>query len=724
MNQTISRQGVETALSNLTFRTKNSPKQRLLDMVRQHYDQAPANGEAAPRSADSLIRMIWPGEIPPGRMPSKRKNLNSLRSSINADLTALYQEGKNPEGIIINEDFAFDMCDAERNRMLAEFTTMARGETGISLDKISDVLGVVNDILSRLGDSPDRETGETLNKIREMLSQVTGSIDDVRPPSKEAPPSADTADGHEDDEATDIEEIDEDLLAALENQEIQEIDESALPAAPGDEVDAEPPEELNETDIEETEPGIEMVDETVDEDDLVEIDGDIAEDFDDAGEPSRAEEDDEADGSGMETVEEIEEDELQEIGEEDDIQEIDAETLAAMENDDILELDETDLEAGEPGETDTTDRSDDSDHAIETIDEDELMEVDEDLIEDTAEIDPDADSGLAEDDGPLPDFAETVDTVDEDELEEIDEDQWLNAKDAMDRSPPAEAEATDTGDTENKALSEAFDQMLGAMDKHYNRLVYVPAGPYTIGSDAPIQHDVPTRLIDLAGFYIHQFPVTNRLFEVFVEKTGYKTTAEQLGYGYVYYGRFQASVNPHSGQATATWQASHRREKVRGACWHRPDGSAGSFHDKRSHPVVQVSLEDAMAFAAWNGKRLPSEFEWEGAARTQKGHNLPWGEYWRKNMCNIEDTAMADTTPVDMYPESRNAYGIEDTLGNVLEWTADECRPPRANLTYTRYYIARGGSFLSSSAIRLSARFMLQSGFTANILGFRCVADP
>jgi formylglycine-generating enzyme required for sulfatase activity len=89
--------------------------------------------------------------------------------------------------------------------------------------------------------------------------------------------------------------------------------------------------------------------------------------------------------------------------------------------------------------------------------------------------------------------------------------------------------------------------------------------------------------------------------------------------------------------------------RVRGACWHRPNGPDSSLHNKRRHPVVQVSLEDACAFASWTGKRIPTEKEWEAAARTARGNTYPWGKEWAHGSCNVERSYFGDTTPVDMY---------------------------------------------------------------------------
>ena len=127
-----------------------------------------------------------------------------------------------------------------------------------------------------------------------------------------------------------------------------------------------------------------------------------------------------------------------------------------------------------------------------------------------------------------------------------------------------------------------------------------------------------------------------------------------------------------------------------------------------------------MAFAAWTGKRLPTEDEWEAASRTEKGCPYPWEGRWRDGVCNVEVTSIGDTTPVDRFPEQENSLGIVDALGNVLEWTSTPIQG-QAN-SNGRHYIAKGGSWVSSGPPSLADRFVLDAGAHSNILGFRCVA--
>jgi formylglycine-generating enzyme required for sulfatase activity len=277
-----------------------------------------------------------------------------------------------------------------------------------------------------------------------------------------------------------------------------------------------------------------------------------------------------------------------------------------------------------------------------------------------------------------------------------------------------------TQKAEHEVLAEAFDGYLGAMERFYNQYIRIPKGAYTIGG-GPDPHVVPERRIRLPEFYMGKFPVTNALFEIFVEKTGYRTMAEKGGYGLVYYPRRKREVDLKTGQARHVWNSALVSQRVDGACWYQPLGPGSTLHRKRNHPVVQVTLEDAIAFAAWTGKRLPSEAEWEAASRSRDGRLYPWGNVWQDDCCNLEETQVGDTTPVDAYVEAEGPLGISDTLGNVMEWTLD--MDQISENTEGPCYIVKGGSWASTSEIWLCNRFSMPPDARSNILGFRCVAS-
>jgi formylglycine-generating enzyme required for sulfatase activity len=273
-----------------------------------------------------------------------------------------------------------------------------------------------------------------------------------------------------------------------------------------------------------------------------------------------------------------------------------------------------------------------------------------------------------------------------------------------------------------RRLAEAFDGQLRTMERFYNQYLLIPEGEYTVGNPTPGKDEQSERKVQVAPFYMGKFPVTNALFEVFVEKTGYVTTAEKVGHGVVYYGRLRKEVDDRTGLVRFTSFATIQSRTVPGACWFQPLGPGSNLHGKRNHPVVQVSLEDAMAFAAWTGKRLPTEEEWEASARTGKGLVLPWGNDWIADACNTEESAVAGTTPVDQFEERANEFGMADMLGNVMEWTSNPWQAGSASGNGTAH-VAKGGGWISGKEIRLCSRFKVDSGSTSNVLGFRCVAS-
>ncbi|MFZ5571274.1 MAG: formylglycine-generating enzyme family protein [Thermodesulfobacteriota bacterium] len=557
MPSSISLEGIDLAIAHLNYRNVHAPKYKLIHAIRRYYDSADAIRKLRRIDTAELIRLIWDLGDDPDLIKSKRKNFNSIRSTVNADLLNLYRDDKNPEGIAISADNIFEMSDSAKDELLSSFSDAVQSGGGASLKKISEVLGLLNELLTEPQKLTETDSRDELLRIAELVKGLSQKVvgdggADVRPGES---PSGQT----------------DDL-------------------------------------------------ETVDEDEIVEVDEDL-----------------------VETLEE--------------------EAAADAPADDL-----------------------------ETVDEDEIVEVDEDL-----------------------------ETVDEDEIVEVDE--WppgdLGAEVGMPFGPADEHRP----EPDDDLLSEQFDGYLGAMERYYNQYIHVPAGEYTIGRKRPHTNELPLQQVYLPGFYMGKYPVTNALFEVFVEKTGYVTTAEKRGWGIVYVGRFRNDRDPKTGKRKSLWNTSTQKNQVQGAFWYQPAGPGSTLHHKRNHPVVQVSLADARAFAAWTGKRLPGELEWEAAMRSDSAFVYPWGNEWREKNCNTEKSAVADTTPVDRYPEGLNSFGIADAIGNVLEWTADETKTPFAAVRKAVYHSVRGGSWISGDEVTLLTRFRFEVTYTSNILGFRCVAD-
>ncbi|MGC2299448.1 MAG: formylglycine-generating enzyme family protein [Acidobacteriaceae bacterium] len=278
-------------------------------------------------------------------------------------------------------------------------------------------------------------------------------------------------------------------------------------------------------------------------------------------------------------------------------------------------------------------------------------------------------------------------------------------------------------------------------------MVGLPGGTFLMGSDYAEgfaeDGEGPVRAVTLREFSIDRTPVTNEVFGRFVADTGYRTEAEQFGWSFVFRAhiprqRFQELVEDTA--AAAPWWC-----KVRGARWSAPEGPQSSVKDCADHPVVHVSWNDAQAFCAWSGQRLPTEAEWEYAARGGLEQALyPWGDKLRpggEHRCNIWqgefptfDTAedgYAGTCPVDAFPA--NGYGLYSVVGNTWEWCADwfsadfhlsASRDNPVGPGEGSSRVMKGGSFLCHKSYcnryRLGARTSNTPDSSTSNIGFRC----
>ena len=280
-----------------------------------------------------------------------------------------------------------------------------------------------------------------------------------------------------------------------------------------------------------------------------------------------------------------------------------------------------------------------------------------------------------------------------------------------------------------------------------DQMVDLPGGTFLMGTDYaeafPDDGEGPVREISLSPFRIDRFPVTNKLFRSFVSETGYSTDAEQFDWSFVFWSHLPASRIRElvvDTVANAPWWC-----KVRGAKWDSPEGPGSHIENRSHHPVVHVSWGDAQAYCKWSGQRLPTEAEWEYAARGGLVQKLyPWGDKLRPNgehRCNIwqgdfpnRDTAedgYSGTCPVDAFPP--NGYGLYSLSGNTWEWCADwfdtkfHQEGPRLNPTGPTHGSARvmkGGSFLCHKSYcnryRVAARTSSTPDSSTSHLGFRC----
>ncbi|MGP3971032.1 formylglycine-generating enzyme family protein [Streptomyces sp. 6N223] len=276
-------------------------------------------------------------------------------------------------------------------------------------------------------------------------------------------------------------------------------------------------------------------------------------------------------------------------------------------------------------------------------------------------------------------------------------------------------------------------------------MVALPGGAFLMGADDeagfPADGEGPVREVRVAAFEIDVHAVTNRRFAAFVEATGYVTDAERFGWSFVYAGFLPAELRRRSRRPEVTpWWCG-----APGADWRRPEGPGSSVEDRWDHPVVHVSWADAAAFCDWAGLRLPTEAEWEYAARGGLvGARYPWGDELTpggEHRCNIwqgrfpfkntgEDGYLG-TAPVDAYEP--NGYGLYSVSGNVWEWCADWFSPdwhvtgPRrdpAGPPEGEARVMRGGSYMCHESYcnryRVAARSSNTPDSSGGNIGFRC----
>lgn len=273
----------------------------------------------------------------------------------------------------------------------------------------------------------------------------------------------------------------------------------------------------------------------------------------------------------------------------------------------------------------------------------------------------------------------------------------------------------------------------------------MPGGTFSMGSGdgwAYANDGETCREVELDPFRISPHAVSNAQFGEFAETTGHRTDCERLGWSFVFAGLLPDDFPDTRGVAHAPWW-----RQVYGATWRHPEGPGSDLTGRIDHPVVHVSWQDAAAYCAWADARLPTEAEWEFAARGGLAEKaFPWGDALepdshRMNVWQGEfpaSNSMADgfygTAPVDAFPP--NGYGLHNTTGNVWEWTADwfdtssRTREPVRNPTGPAngdLRVIKGGSYLCHASYcrryRIAARQGDGPDSSAGNVGFRCAAD-
>jgi len=309
-------------------------------------------------------------------------------------------------------------------------------------------------------------------------------------------------------------------------------------------------------------------------------------------------------------------------------------------------------------------------------------------------------------------------------------------------------------------------------------MLWIPGGSFLMGSDHHYPEEAPAHQATVQGFWMDRAPVTNAQFLKFVKATGYRTLAERPVDPELYPGASAEQLQPASivfvPPPARVAPADHYQwwQYIPGADWRHPEGPGSSVKGRDQHPVVHITHADAEAYAAWIGKQLPTEAEWERAARGgAENQDFPWGDELHPGGRPMANTFQGDfphhnslldgyarTSPVGVFPV--NGYGLVDMIGNVWEWTSDwysdhrhhqptqlgtdgdggccsaaaDARRREASIDTASQHgavprkVVKGGSFLCAPSYcrryRPAARLAQGIDTSTCHMGFRCIVRP
>ncbi len=643
----------------------NTLKFRLLQALRRRLPDNATIEATTAISAEELIAEVWQLDDP-GAIKAKRKNFSSLKSALNRDLARLEREGRNPESLVLGRTNVFEVSGRKKEELIRNM--------GIGSGADAELAAQFAEFRREFADLAKQRGWNRLQDLLDEIEHTRKRLQDLE-------------------------------------QRLAREEEAGLPPAAGAGEQEGPDSSGHEGKSDAAGPSA--------QEEEIPQDGEGSGEGDGAGGDEEAAGEEEEEEEEDEEVIEIDDDQQLLVAEQDPGDDEEVEIVEIDEDQEIATIDSAADAAGPSAQEEEIPQDGEGSGEGDGAGGDEEAAGEEEGDEEVIEIDDDQQILVAEQDPGDDEEVETVEIDEDQEIATIDSaaprERPRNLFDALaEYLDPEQALATEQGETLDETEEEYLARLLSRFTP---RFIAVPAGRYRVGSDRPGPFERPAEWVELPAFHIGQTPVTNDLFDLFVRETGYITQAEEEGFGMVFYGRFQEG---HTSGGRRIFRLGGRRQmaRVSGADWRHPEGPGSTITGRHDHPVVQVSRRDALAFAAWAGKRLPSEEEWEAAVRGPEGLPFPWGEEWQEDAATVEGSMTGTTTPVTAHGRrGASPFGVLDGIGNVYEWTGSLWRPGPGRRLLA---ILKGGAWLTPGPVPSWHRMIEEERFRANIVGFRC----